>query len=101
MSSPCREVNILARMVAKDVRTATSRNLRLIEAESGGHTWEATPWKIREGCAGEEPDVPRVDSWRLPYLGKLLEERDDLVYKGVETEQVENLQELIDSLCIN
>ena len=101
LSSPCREVNILARMVAKDVRTTTSRNLRLVEAESGGLTWAATPWKIREGCAAEEPDVPRVDSWRIPYLGKLLEERDDLVYKGVETEQVENVQELIDSLCIN
>ena len=34
-------------------------------------------------------------------MGKLLEKRDDLVYKGVETEQVENVQELIDSLCIN
>ena len=88
-------------MVAKDVRTTTSKNLRLVEAESGGLTWAATPWKIREGCAAEEPNVPRVDSWRIPYLGKLLEERDDLVYKGAETVQVENVQELIDSLCIN
>ena len=102
LSSPCREVNILARVVAKDVRSTTARNLNFLEAEAGGLTWAAAPLHIREGCASGEPKVPRVDLWRIPYLGKLLEERDGLVYQGEEFgEQVEQVQELIDSLCIN
>ena len=59
-------------MVAKDVRTQTSQNLRLVEAESGELIWAAKPWKIREGCLGGEPDVPSVESWRIQYLRKLL-----------------------------
>ena len=100
LSSPCREVNILARMVAKDVRTVTARNLRLLETESCGQSWIAPAVRIHEGLASREPVVPARDSWRIPYLGKLLEERDGLVYEGEDqSEEVEELQELIDSLC--
>ena len=102
MSSPCREVNILARMVAKDIRTTTARNLRMLEQETGGLTWAAHGGKIREELASREPTVPRVDAWRVPYLGRLLEERDVLVYQGEElSEEVDQVQELIDSLCSN
>ena len=61
------------------------------------------PWgKIREALATREPTVPRVDAWRIPYLGRLLEERDVLAYQGNElSEEVDRVQELIDSLCIN
>ena len=45
--------------------------------------------------------VPNVDRWRLPYLNKLLEERDTLVYsgEGEESEQLVRVKELLDSLC--
>ena len=36
LNSPCREVNIMARMALKDVRTVTSRNLKMLETEPGG-----------------------------------------------------------------
>ena len=86
-------------MVAKDVRTVTARNLRLLETECG-LSWIAPAGKIQEGLASREPVVPARDSWRIPYLGKLLAERDRLVYEGEEqSEEVEELQELIDSLC--
>ena len=98
LTSPCREVNILARMVAKDIRTTTARNLSLLEKESGGLTWSTSAHKIREELASREPDVPRADAWRIPYLGRLLEERDTLAYLG---EEVERVQELVDSLCVN
>ena len=102
LTSPCREVNILARMVAKDIRTTTARNLSLLEKTTGGQTWSAPAGKIREELAKREPDVTRVDAWRIPYLGRLLEERDTLSYMGEEHhEQVERVQELIDSLCSN
>lgn len=98
LSSPSKEVSILARVVARDIRTTTAKNLRLIEVESGGLTWEVPSWRIREGCISKEPEVPEADSWRVPYLGKLLEERDKKVYQG-DTADTE--QGLIDSLCIN
>ena len=91
-------MNILARVVARDIRTTTAKNLRLVETESSGLTWEAPSWRIREGCMSKERAVPETDSWRIPYLGKLLEERDRKVYQG---EIADTEQQLIDSLCIN
>ena len=43
-------------------------------------------------------DLPEQDKWRLPYLGKLLEQRGDLYYQLEDTSE---LTELIDSLCLN
>ena len=31
LTSPCREVNILARLLAKDIMTTTARNMRMME----------------------------------------------------------------------
>ena len=102
MSSPCREVNILARVVARDIRSNTARNLRLLETESAGLTWAAPVRKVREALASRESAVPELDSWRIEYLGRLLEQRDMLVYGGEEeSEEVRRLQELIDAVCIN
>ena len=102
LTSPCREVNILARVVAKDIRTTTARNLSLLETTTGGQTWATPSGKIREELAKRETDAPMVDAWRIPYLGRLLEERDTLSYMGEEhDEQMERVQELIDSLCSN
>ena len=102
LTSPCREVNILARVVASDIRTTTGRNMRLLEEETGGLTWAVPGARIRKALAEREPTVPGVDAWRIPYLGRLLEERDVLAYQGVETcEEVDRIQDLIDSLCSN
>ena len=102
LNSSCREVNILARMVAMDIRTTTARNLRLLEEETGGLTWASPSKKIKEELGTRVPAVPSEDAWRVPYLGKLLEERDRLVYQGEEdSNEVEKVQELIDSLVSN
>ena len=92
-SSPCREVTILARMVAGDIRTTTTRNLKMHEIESG--TWAAPVGKVREGLAAGEPAVPHEDTWRICYLGKLL------AYSCEDQGKVDKVQELIDSLCVN
>ena len=102
LSSPCREVNILSRVVAKDIRSTTARNLQLVERESAGLTWAAPPSKVKEALAKGEPAVPEADAWRIGYLGNLLEKRDMLVYQGEEeSEEVGRTQELINSLCTN
>ena len=91
---------MLARVVAKDVRSTTGRNIKVLEKESGGLTWRSTAWKLKEGLEKAEPSVPPEDAWRVQYLGKLLEERDTLVYGGEEhSQQVDTLQSLVDSLC--
>ena len=82
LKSHFREVNIFARVVAKVIRTTTARNLSLLKKTTGGHTWSAPAGKIREELAKRKPTVPRVDCWRIPYLGRLLEERDTLSYLG-------------------
>jgi hypothetical protein len=45
--------------------------------------------------------IPNTDQWRLPYLTKLLEQRDTLVYngEGEECEELVRVKELLDSLC--
>ena len=102
LASPCREVNILSRVVAKDIRSTTARNLQLVERESAGLTWAAPPSKVKEALAKGEPAVPEADAWRIGYLGNLLEKRDMLVYQGEEeSEEVGRTQELINSLCTN
>ena len=102
LTSPCREVNILARLVAKDIRTTTARNMNMLEQETGGLTWAAPGGQIRDRLASREPSAPLVDAWRIPYLGRLLEERDQLAYQGDEfCEEFDDVQDLIDSLCTN
>ena len=102
LNSPSREVNILARIVFKDIRTTTARNLRFLEQETGGVTWPELPRKIKGRLQERQPVVPREDQWRVQYLGKLLEERDILRYEGLEgSKEVELVQGLIDSLCTN
>ena len=59
-------------------------------------------WKIRETLMSRKPVIPAVDALRVRYLGKLLEERDKLVYEGQEQGScVAELQEMINSLCTN
>ena len=100
LASPCSEVNILARIVTHDIRSTTARNLRMVESETGGLTWATPTTRVKEELRSREPGVPTGDAWRLPYLARLIEERDTLVYRGEEdTQEVNRLQELIDSLC--
>ena len=100
LSSPCKEVNILARVVAKDIRSTTAKNLRMLEKETGGLTWTAPARRIRNELGSRQQEVPAQDTWRVSYLGQLLEERNRLVYKGEEgSQEVEGVQELTDSLC--
>ena len=100
LSSPSREVNILARIVAKDIRSTTAKNLRLLEVETEGMTWSTSTSRVKEKLLQSKPRVPQEDHWSMKYLGNLLEQRDQLKYAGLEDGvQVELIQSLIDSLC--
>ena len=100
LSSPSREVTILARIVAKDIRSTTAKNLRLLEVETDGMTWSASNPAVKKKLLQSKLRVPLEEEWRIKYLGKLLEQRDQLRYAGQEDHvQVELVQSLMDSLC--
>ena len=103
LSSPSMEVRILARLVAKDIRTTTARNLLVLRRETGGLGWTSSARELRKELRKREVPVPDMDFWRLPYLGKLLEQRDILVYsgEGEDCDELARVKSLIDSVCIN
>ena len=101
LTSPSREVNIMARLVGKDIRTTTAKNLRVLERETGGSSWRSTSVEIRRLLSMRAEKVANTDQWRLPYLSKLLEQRDALLYNGEgdDSQEVVRVKELLDSLC--
>ena len=101
LTSPSREVKIMARLVGKDIRTVTAKNLRVLERETGGSSWRSTAGEIRKLLFKKAEVVPDTDQWRLPYLSKLLEQRDALVYNGEgdDSQELVRVKELLDSLC--
>ena len=62
-------------------------------------TFDSSRLKV-ELASRETVQVPEQDMWRVKYLHKLMEEKQEHHYKG-EVEQVKQLSDLIDSLCIN
>ena len=57
----------MARLVAKDLRTTTARNIRVLEREAG-LPWLSPAGDIRRELLKKAEVVPNVDRWRLPYL---------------------------------
>ena len=96
--SPSMEVVVLTNLVARDVRTTTGGNLHHIREVTGLDPWTCSPKEVKRVLGEKLGQVPDLDEWRLPYLGKLLEERGERHYNMEDTTE---LTKLIDSLCIN
>ena len=100
-NSGSREVSTLARLVARDVRSTTGRNILLISTQSGCNVWEDSfsmiKAKLTEAGISE---VEEQNQWRVKYLGVLLAQRQTLHYRG-DKENANVVQHSIDSLCIN
>ena len=78
---------MMAVLTARDMGTVTGRNMRLIETETGLDLWVATPTMVRETLrVRESVSIPEEDQWRVPYLQKLLEQRQQLHYREEEEE---------------
>ena len=98
-ASTSKEVATMANLVSRDIQTTTGKNLRLIEISSGLSAWDAGQDNLKEAVRMKEVvSVDEVDRWRIPYLGKLLGQKQELTYLG---EEVEEISSLINSLCIN
>lgn len=100
-TSPCWEVTVLANLVARDVRSSTGRNIKYVGESSGRDPWHSGTAGLRAGVEKtEKVEVADVDRWRVKYLGTLLAQRQECHYLGQEDLE-EEVQVLIDSLCVN
>ena len=97
-ASPSMEVAVLCGVVAGDVQTTTGNNLHLVMEETGINPVNCSSSKVKEVLGVKLAVVPDHDSWRVAYLGKLLEARGEAHYEGTE---VKELTVLIDSFCTN
>ena len=92
--SSSREVRHLVRIVARDVRSVTSRNVNLVTSSSGLSPWNFAKWRVKEKLTIRT--VPENQEWRTFLLLKMLDMRQDLHNQNMNTKPI---QGMIDSLC--
>lgn len=100
LDSPSPEVSFLAHLLIRDQRSVTGRNIQFVRKESNMDPLVDSPQSIKTALTAVMPVVPENDEWRIPYLGKLLDQRQRAHYCG-DDEKTEQLQNLINSLCVN
>ena len=89
----------VALLCARDERTTLGRNISYIEELTGLDVWVTSPSRMRKTLVKlETVSPPPEDTWRLKYLEKLMEQRQELHVMGMVEEEGE-LQGLINSLC--
>ena len=95
------EVQVLARLMSRDIRSVTGRNLLYIYEASCLSPWSNSSKRVGGALvAGEVVQAPPQDEWRVPYLASLLSQRRAAHNLALDLE-VERLTLLIDSLVIN
>ena len=93
LNSKSPEVALVANLVGRDVQSTTGNNLLRLKQETGLNPWTTTPFRIKETLGMNEEVVPEGDSWRLPFLEKLLQQRHSM---ETQLEDVRDIQFLID-----
>ena len=88
------EVRIMSMIAAADIRSTTGKNCYNIAREFDSNPWATSSIYFKSKYTMYE--VAETDSWRLPLLENLLNQRYDL---GVCGENTETVQGLIDSMC--
>ena len=86
--SPSNEVSVLANLASRDIRSNTGANIRVVEDASGLSVWNCCQVKLREAIrVQEKAQVEEFYKWRIPYLNKLLCQRQELDNLGLEEEK--------------
>ena len=88
------EVQIVANVVGRCVRSTTGSNLRRIHLETGLDPWVEPYWKVRNKIM--KAVIKSEDGYRVQYLKKLLQSRLDARAQAQDTDE---LDLLINSLC--
>ena len=97
-TSPSVEVAVLCGVVVSDVRTVTGSNLNMLFWETGLSPLGSSLFKVKTALSLQRAPIPETETWRVGYLGKLLQARGEALYLSEETGQV---TALIDCLCVN
>ena len=83
LDSPSREVAVVAKLAARDLRSSLVTNLALLQREAGLDLWVVSPGHLQAALlAKERVEVPDRDKWRVPYLERLLAERLQAYYRA-------------------
>jgi hypothetical protein len=95
LSSPSKEVAVLARLVGRDASTNTGRNILNISLET--HLWPRTsPINKFHDALSKPADIPPECSWRISLLQKYANIRKTQFLACEDTTYIDTL---IDSLC--
>ena len=101
LDSASHEVQVMARFAARDVRTTTANNLRVLKDILGVSPWKRVPSDAKDTLVDAlTTDVPEEDYWRLPYFCSLIRQRR-LARDSGHSEDEERLNQLICSLVKN
>ena len=95
LSSPCKEVAVVSRIVGRNASTTTGLNLLNIQLETNLNPWSSSLSKFKDHFQ-TTPPVPEVDFWRIPLLEKYLKIRKEQITSCEDTEYINTL---ISSLC--
>ena len=93
------EVRILAVAQASDMGTVTGRNRRNLTNEFGMNPLECTPVQLRNQFQLQMSEPHPEEEWKLEELRQMLEDRQTLVDRGEEGDELDTLQFYIDTLC--
>ena len=101
--SPSPEVQVAARLAVRDIWSPVGSNLALLRQESGRlDPWTCSPGQLRAALLRSEAvPVPDRDGWRIPYLQRLLSEKQDYYYYSGDVLNEKHTAGLIDSLVVN
>ena len=100
-SSASKEVQVLSRYLARDIRSVTAKNIQLIQSLTNLDPKTTSTQRMKTALVESElVEVPVLDTWRLPYLCSLLAQRGIAHSLALENNAIE-LGQLIDSLVTN
>ena len=89
-SSSSKEIRHLVRIVSRDARSVTFKNVQYLTTLTGFSPWDYSSRKIQENLPRAQ--VPARDWWRPSLLKKLLAMRG-------KSDDHERLKKMINSLC--
>ena len=95
------EIQVMANLAARDLRTSLGSNVRLLLDITGLDPWTTSVSTMKAALRDSLiADIPPPDSWRVNFLSKLLSERES-AYFNYNEEYTEETTQLINSLVVN
>ena len=94
LTSPSREIKLLANIVSRDPNSVTAKNIKYIKELTDLSVWDFSSWRIKEELPVKT--VPEGEEWRLGLLRKLMDLRR---CKNVCVEDSKKISAMLESLC--